>query len=1034
MTVAAIVQARMGSSRLPGKVLRDLAGEPLLAHVVDRLRACREVEAIVVATSTATIDDALEAFCRERGIACFRGDEEDVQRRYIEAARASGADVLVRVTGDAPLVHPPLIDALLRKQRETGADYAIGDPDAPCVHEGFEVVTLAALVHSREIQTERRHREHVTLFIRENLGLFRAAFVPVEPRHRRAGFRLSVDDPLDLAFMDYVYRRCWHPPAIVDLDEVLDLLDAHPEVRAINARVTQKPTAVTSRRIGVRLDAGGTIGLGHLTRCHALAWELRERFHCGVTFFSKAPPDVLRRLTDDGFPVHALPGDGDEPGEARALVQGIPDARIDTLVTDLKVPYSLGAMRELREAAGRLVAMDDAGDGRFAADLAVYPVWHADPAILADPRWNGARVLSGPEYVMFRRPGPNAAPRNGPLRRTSLRSRYLRRLRRGGDHAQGPGRAGPARGRRARDGGDRSGVLSPGRPPGRPQGGRRIVRYRERPVRSGVADDRGRSGGLRVRGGRVRTGVFRDSDRGPRPRAAQRRGRRAVRAARDGGVPGPSLGRVRGPDTGRRPAAPGRRPGAGGDAAGRSRPARRPGSVPRGGSDRGALGEGMEAVTCDLCGGAESEVLHANPGFEVQTTRGSLVMDVVNVVCRQCGLVYVSPRMDAEETAAFYAHQFRVDEAAEEAGRDAAVPEIRGARSRKNQVDYILRHWPRGGGGRVLDIGSFEGYFLHLLQREGWSARGVEPSLKASRAARARFGIETFAGMYEDAPFEDSSFDLIAVRHVLEHVRRPTETLLRINRHLADGGRLFLEVPNVYTPIGGKFDDFFTFQHLFNYSPVTIRMYLEKCGFRVYHMETDLPYSAMRLLATKEADLHGQPRVFRVHEDGGTVRRVYACYRDRSDAAVADLVARVNGIVDDCVRHGERIAVFGAGFHTQELLRRTRLREAGVVALIDNDRQKQGQTILGLPVIAPSGIGDAAPDVILISSYAFQDEIYDSLADEQSLGRAVVKLYGEHVAYDSWRDEPPAPDADDADERWDAESIHAADDAGVHAG
>jgi spore coat polysaccharide biosynthesis protein SpsF len=305
------------------------------------------------------------------------------------------------VTGDAPLIHPPLIDALIRRQRETGAEYVVGEL-GPCIHEGFEVVTRAALLRARAIQTDDRHREHVTLFIRENVSDFHVAYAPIEPRHRVSGARLSVDDPRDLAFMDAVYRRLWRPPSIVDLDDVIDLLAREPALRAINSAVTQKPTSVKSRRIGVRLDAGGTIGLGHLTRCHALAWALREEFHCGVTLLSRSAPGILARFTDDGFPLHRLPDGDDGSREIGALLDAVSSLRLDTLVTDLKTPYPAAIARAIRDRAGRLVAVDDATDARFAADLAVYPNWHADPAIVSDPRWNGTRVLTGAEYVLFR--------------------------------------------------------------------------------------------------------------------------------------------------------------------------------------------------------------------------------------------------------------------------------------------------------------------------------------------------------------------------------------------------------------------------------------------------------------------------------------------------------------------------------------------------------------------------------------------------------------------------------------------------------
>src|SRR5579863_6109788 len=130
--VVAVVQARMGSSRLPGKVLMPVAGKPMLWHILHRLGQCRSVDSIAVATSTDPRDDAIEKFCVEEGVACVRGPLQNVLERYRLTADQTGAQTLLRVTGDAPLIDPGIIDYLVFGMTEAGADFVQLKPGALC--------------------------------------------------------------------------------------------------------------------------------------------------------------------------------------------------------------------------------------------------------------------------------------------------------------------------------------------------------------------------------------------------------------------------------------------------------------------------------------------------------------------------------------------------------------------------------------------------------------------------------------------------------------------------------------------------------------------------------------------------------------------------------------------------------------------------------------------------------------------------------------------------------------------------------------
>jgi len=286
----------------------------------------------------------------------------------------------------------------------------------------------------------------------------------------------------------------------------------------------------------------------------------------------------------------------------------------------------------------------------------------------------------------------------------------------------------------------------------------------------------------------------------------------------------------------------------------------------------------LEYVRCNLCGSNEYEVLHENPGVEVMTSRGSLNMNVVNVACTNCGLLCLIPRMDEQETSACYVCQFRL---AMTGGEDE--DEVKGGTVRIEQADRISEHLAGRPPGRVLDVGCFEGYFLHIMARRGWEAHGVEPCKKSVQVARRKYKLDVHGGMYEQSDFEKHSFDLVTMRHVLEHARNPSDMLMLANYHLRTGGTLFLEIPNVYRPFGGKFDDFFSFQHFYNFSPVTLNMVLQKAGFALTGIETDLPYFAFRVLAEKKKDHGWKPLPFIINNDFDTVRRIVDSYRTGPD-------------------------------------------------------------------------------------------------------------------------------------------------------
>lgn len=199
MRLGIIIQARMGSTRLPGKVMRPIAGKPLLAHVLGRLAGLQHDAMVVVATSLSPADDEIESFCRERGATCFRGSETDVLARYRECARQFGFEQVVRLTADNPFTDVLELDRLIALHLEAGNDYTHSFGVMP-VGVGAEIFTFAALERSYHEGHASNHREHVNEYIQENPTRFRIGRLNVPAPKNQPQLRLTVDTEED-------YRR-----------------------------------------------------------------------------------------------------------------------------------------------------------------------------------------------------------------------------------------------------------------------------------------------------------------------------------------------------------------------------------------------------------------------------------------------------------------------------------------------------------------------------------------------------------------------------------------------------------------------------------------------------------------------------------------------------------------------------------------------------------------------------------------------------------------------------------------------------------
>ena len=409
MRTVAIIQARLGSSRLPGKVLMPLAGKPVLWHIIHRLRQCRTLDAIAVATSTSRADDPVEAFAMSQLVECVRGPEDNVLARYALAAEQTQADIVVRVTGDAPLVDPAMLDELVRALIQRGADFSTGEPGVPCIHEGFCAFSRRALDKLvRQAGQDPVAREHVTAYFKEHPGFVPIAYVTVDPEYQLGGCRISVDTPADLRFLEEVYARLGVAAGDADVRDVVRLLRAAPELLKINAHVHQKGAGEVSRLVVFRCDGDRELGLGHVYRCLALADELRDSHACGVRFALVRGTIGADLIRSAGYAVDLKAGEGPE---ASWLDEMMGRLRPDALVLDVRSGLRRESVEAWRAAGVVVVLIDDASERRLAADLAFYPP--VPQLERLDWKGFGGQVYVGWEWVLLRSQFASGAPRAG---------------------------------------------------------------------------------------------------------------------------------------------------------------------------------------------------------------------------------------------------------------------------------------------------------------------------------------------------------------------------------------------------------------------------------------------------------------------------------------------------------------------------------------------------------------------------------------------------------------------------------------------
>ena len=240
MKVAAIIEARMSSSRLPGKVLTSIGSKNSLEHICDRLNKVLEISEICIATTENQSDDIIENWARMRNLTTFRGSENDVLSRVLGAADMVAAEIIVEITGDCPFVDPLMVDQYIEILKSNDLDY-VSNNIVSTYPDGFDVQVFLtkALRKSSTFALTREEREHVTIHIRQNPQIFKTLNMVAPKLYRYPEMSVTLDTKEDLEVLRLIAEE-FKDLALPSHMQIIDFLLANPEISQINSGVARK--------------------------------------------------------------------------------------------------------------------------------------------------------------------------------------------------------------------------------------------------------------------------------------------------------------------------------------------------------------------------------------------------------------------------------------------------------------------------------------------------------------------------------------------------------------------------------------------------------------------------------------------------------------------------------------------------------------------------------------------------------------------------------------------------------------------------
>lgn len=361
------------------------------------------------------------------------------------------------------------------------------------------------------------------------------------------------------------------------------------------------------------------------------------------------------------------------------------------------------------------------------------------------------------------------------------------------------------------------------------------------------------------------------------------------------------------------------------------------------------------------------------------------------VICKECGFVYASPVLDDEQITKYYKTVSNYEN-----------PQSKGENNRedKNKFDrmyqFVSERFPAQFKGNALDIGCAVAYGLFLFKKSGWNVLGIDPSIKCAEISRQLYDVTVAIGTFEKNLLEltESSYDLVILSHVVEHLKSPQSLISNLRSLLTDSGVLYIEVPNLL-----KTSDtmtYFNFEHVNYFTPTTLTSFMGKIGFQLDHLETYdnspdiMPFYPVIASTWRKSALINEHVI-------SDYTAAFAAVRDYDELAGKE-IRRLQRIVDDILVKipTGRLALWGAGLHTSQLMSVTRLSSNNLAFIIDNDQKKHGQELNGVKVIPFNDdpyLTKSLIDAIIISTKAGELAVYNQISHMENYGIQVLRLY-----------------------------------------
>ncbi|MFH1968235.1 MAG: glycosyltransferase family protein [bacterium] len=237
----AIIQARVGSCRLPRKVLKEINGKPILEHAVGRVKLSKNLDKIVLAIPDNSQNDILADLAKKLNIICVRGSEKNVLSRYLKAAKKVKADIIIRITADCPLIAPEIIDEMLNIFEKEKYDYLLNDAKRKGHPRGFDVDIFftRCLKKTASLTNKNYNKEHITTFMLEHPEIFKIKYYVAPKKLYRPDYRLCIDEELDFVLIKKIFDY-FKPRENFTAEEIIKYLDKNPKIASINKNVKQK--------------------------------------------------------------------------------------------------------------------------------------------------------------------------------------------------------------------------------------------------------------------------------------------------------------------------------------------------------------------------------------------------------------------------------------------------------------------------------------------------------------------------------------------------------------------------------------------------------------------------------------------------------------------------------------------------------------------------------------------------------------------------------------------------------------------------